>query len=420
MTAGVMDCTSAWPPGYAAHAAQPGMWSTAAPQLVYGQAPIYMMQTAQMQPPAQPWPYPCPVMSMAPVMPHGQPAVLGNVSRSGSFDADARQAHTEVQQPQKPQLPGGALAELMQELKIAPHEEESFRWIAEYGLLPDAQPPGWALQVDTGTQRVYFVNEETQESQWQNPLKPHLLNVVEAAREYLAHPTVDFFDGVKQLAWERNRQELKSWHGPFTDDDTGESYYVNSTTGDSTWQDPREIAQYLFELESSLLDSLRQVLPALADLETSRLGSTKSLGSANSMRGRKITTLGGAEWMKISKSDMSSSTSEGSSGPKRKVCVEIKSLAMEDAAQERCRALRAVGRAYDWLQDVSQAEEASQRRELFKKVELRRLRKQRLSAKVQGAAAASNAALAAPCEALGEALGAADGCTWRGVPPTLE
>jgi len=439
-----------------------GFWS-APPPAVYGSAVMYVPTMPQIDPHAVTmagWTPACPrsagraSSAMARVEAEGM-APFRTMTRGGSGRSQDRR------QAQPLQLPLGVVAAALRELGIEPQEEERFGWIAEYGLVPDAQPPGWTLQVDAQSQRVYFVNTETQESYWQNPLKPYLSRVVEAGRRYLERPTVGFFDGVKQLAWERNREELRSWHGPFTDEDSGQAYFVNSSTGDSTWQDPRELAQYFFELERGLLTGLKQILPTPADVEAAmrRSASSGQGGSASAEpmkfsnrdastfvseasvapRRRSASSVrdsaAGADWMKSSNSDMSTSASETmkfsssdastsasemSVAPRRKSCFDsLKASAMGDSAQERARSLRAAGRARMWLEDVWQAEEVSQRRQITKKVDLRRLRKLQPLAMGSGGAVAPSARSGAPLDAQVALLGEAGGCTDIGVPPDV-
>lgn len=420
MAGGFAQYPLAWPsagqPGFAMYPPQPGYWPGPAQQPVYGQAVTYMPMSP-MQPAALPMPswsqaYTSPVHAQA----YGAQAYGPmQVMQSGyGAEADFRRPSTGGQP--EPQLPEGALADFVQELGILPAEEDDFSWIAEYGLQPNALPPGWTAQVDGESSRLYYVDGATQESRWDNPLKPHLMRVVDAGRRYLDQPAPGFFDDAKQSVWERARQELDAWHGPVVDEATGQEYYTNSLTGESTWKDPREIgeiAQYALELESNLLSSLQQVLPSPEDFEAPTFG----------LRGRAmVRTNSGAEVMKISSTgDLGSTLSDGSATPKKKLSCSVQAMAMENAAHDRGRALRTAGRTRVWLLDACQAEEVVQRRELKKKVELRRLRnmprlvtsragsKERLESRGAPAAAASAEACLQPPPA------AADGAVEAGA-----
>jgi len=140
---------------------------------------------------------------------------------------------------------------------VLPPEEDDFRWIAELGL-QSPLPPRWSACYDPSTSYTYFVDNDRGLSFWENPLLPSLQRVVEVGRLYLQSPSDEFFEKYKMALYEEQMAGLKAWHGPFTDF-AGRPSYVNTETGVISTQDPRIDAQYLFELQSSFLDTMQEV-----------------------------------------------------------------------------------------------------------------------------------------------------------------
>lgn len=152
-----------------------------------------------------------------------------------------------------------AVVAFAQQLGIHAQEETDFMWIAEVGL-QSPLPPRWTSETDMSTGFIYYIDHDRGASSWENPLVPYLRRVVEIGRGYLAAPTEEFFEDQKGNVWNQHKAQLVEWHGPFADEQ-GRQFYMNSTQGLSSWQDPRVEAQYLFDLECGLLDSLEKVLP---------------------------------------------------------------------------------------------------------------------------------------------------------------
>jgi len=163
-----------------------------------------------------------------------------------------------------------AVAAFKQQLGIHAKEDADFGWIAEVGL-QSPLPPRWTSHADEESGYVYYVDHDRQISSWENPLVPYLRHVVEIGRKFLEEPSDTFFEDQKGALWHQHKTDLDCWHGPFADD-CGRRYYVNSTEGISSWQDPRIDAQYIFELESGLLTSLEEVLSRPRTPETPEFG----------------------------------------------------------------------------------------------------------------------------------------------------
>lgn len=155
----------------------------------------------------------------------------------------------------------------MQELGIQDEEVSFFGWIAEYGLQADTLPPNWTIHADEGSGCMYYVDSLSGSSSWESPIAESLRMIIDIGRNYLHIGTETYFQDQKQFLWDRRKQDLDAWHGPYNDKE-GRSYYINSNSGTSTFQDPREEAQIFMELESTLLDALASTMPEpeVADL----------------------------------------------------------------------------------------------------------------------------------------------------------
>lgn len=152
-----------------------------------------------------------------------------------------------------------AVTAFARQLGIQPSEDAELGWIAENGLQAEL-PPRWTSCSDPNTGYTYFVDEDTQNSSWDHPLLAPLQRVVQLGRCYLQGPSENFFEGYKDMLWQEHKDQLDSWHGPFSDF-AGRTYFVNTGTGVASGRDPRVEAQYLYELESAFLDTMAEVLP---------------------------------------------------------------------------------------------------------------------------------------------------------------
>lgn len=154
---------------------------------------------------------------------------------------------------------------LLIELGVQPHEDINFAWIAEYALQSEVLAPRWGMHTDVNTGRVYYVDTKSGNTSWENPLLECLRQVIDIGRRFtLKTPeeATGFFTNEKDVLWNLRKQELDCWHGPF-DNGQGRCYYSNSASGVSSWQDPREEMQFMYELETKLLDALEETLEPL-------------------------------------------------------------------------------------------------------------------------------------------------------------
>jgi len=248
-----------------------------------------------------------------------------------------------------------ALAMLIAELEIESWEEDEFAWIAEVGL-QTPPPPRWASRYDDQNGATYFVDIETQTSTWDNPLAPHLKKVVDVGRMYLKNP-LDFslFQEQKRMLWAEHKAELDCWHGPMTDDE-GNSYFVSSREGISSWQDPRIGAQYIFDVQCGLLRHLAGILAAAEEQDAPGFGGGTPWETEDGAQVLTFDSLGTpASWT-----------------PAQKVARIARTMSMPE---DPTLTLQQMSSAADWLHESRQNEEEVQRLRLIRKVEERRVRK---------------------------------------------
>jgi len=269
-----------------------------------------------------------------------------------------------------------AIDAFAQQLGIHPSEEAQFGWLAEVGL-QSPLPPRWTSHTDETTGFIYYVDHDRQASSWENPLVPYLRRVVEIGRAYLENRTWEFFEEQKGLLWHQHKQDLDCWHGPFADDQ-GRSYYVNSTAGISSWQDPRVDAQYVFELESGLLTSLQEVLPD-PDAEEP---DTPGWGEEN----QPWRTATGAEVLTLE--------AQANAGAAKGRDLQKKlTMSMANWKLEHQSTMEKMSSTAQWLRTAQQDEQEVQRLQISKKVAERQRRKQHARTRVPCGSPKGNAAV---------------------------
>mmetsp|Transcript_69988 Transcript_69988/g.217305 ORF Transcript_69988/g.217305 Transcript_69988/m.217305 type:complete len:405 (-) Transcript_69988:144-1358(-) len=261
-----------------------------------------------------------------------------------------------------------AVSAFKQQLGIHSSEDEQFGWIAEVGL-QSPLPPRWTSHTDTSSGYVYYVDHDHQVSSWENPLVPFLRRVVEIGRNYLRQPQENFFEDQKGLLWHQHKHDLDMWHGPFSDEE-GRQYFVNSTEGISSWQDPRVDAQYIFELESGLLTSLEEVLNQPGTPDTPGFGP-----SPDPWR-----TAEGAEVLTLEGPGRQPGTAGSNSSARPGLRSQLLSQAQMNAKEEHRSTLQKMTGAAGRLHVLQQDDLEAQRLQVSRKVTARKQRQQMLAA----------------------------------------
>jgi len=264
-----------------------------------------------------------------------------------------------------------AVAAFKQQLGIHQSEDVVFGWIAEVGL-QSPLPPRWTSHTDMSSGYVYYVDHDRQVSSWENPLVPFLRRVVEIGRTYQQQPIGTYFEEQKGLLWHQHKHELDCWHGPFTDDG-GRQYFVNSTEGVSSWQDPRVDAQYIFELESGLLTSLEEVLKRPDTPDTPGFGPDTTFRR----------TAEGAEVLTLESSCPALGVRPVTGRPvsgRPDLKAQLLTQAQWNAKEEHKSTLQKMSVTAGRMHDMQQDDLEVQRLQVSRKVEARRQRKKVLDA----------------------------------------
>ncbi|GMH49405.1 hypothetical protein TL16_g00508 [Triparma laevis f. inornata] len=108
---------------------------------------------------------------------------------------------------------------------------------------PLAAPAAWEARWDAGTQKFYYFNATTDESEWDRPVDyvPRKEDFEERADPSSGRPY--WFDKTtEQSQWERpsswGREPITSDFTECTDEATGRVYYMNNITQEATWERP--------------------------------------------------------------------------------------------------------------------------------------------------------------------------------------
>jgi hypothetical protein len=248
------------------------------------------------------------------------------------------------------------VAAFAQQLGILPAEEAQFTWLAEVGL-QSPLPSRWTRHEDTQTGCIYYVDNDRQVSCWENPLVPYLRRLVEIGREYLQNPSLNFFEEQKGTLWHQHKHDLDHWHGPFIDPE-GRSYFVNSTDGVSSWQDPRVDAQYIFELESGLLSTFSAVMGS---------PSSQQLPDGDIP----LKTASGSEVLKIDDTEADTLTMKRTKSAAMSITKSMSEYSRKDILIEQQSVLDKMARSAEWLRNAQKDEEESQRLQFDRKIKER-------------------------------------------------
>lgn len=272
-----------------------------------------------------------------------------------------------------------------QQLGIDQYDEQDFIWIAELGL-QSPLPQRWEACVDPATGCTYYIDSDRQTSSWENPLLPSLRRVVELGREYRDSPWPSdaFFGDAREALWQVQRDELLKWHGPFCGE--AEDYFVNSATGTTSTRDPRAEAQYVYELQSSFLSSLQEVLATRQAPELScHVGDASTTAPSGDEAFWRSSS--GAEVLTLDGGCQGQPGSEAGKATPRLVALQ------QHLAVDHTSTLQRMTSAVDWLRAVGREEEEAQKLRIAKAGQARKQRRQQ-----KESTAKSLASVALRCE----------------------
>jgi len=123
-------------------------------------------------------------------------------------------------------------------------------------------PSGWTVEKDDGTECMYFFNSVTEESMWLHPQEKLFREIFEEVKSWPRKETTQCLaekvQGHLQKAHRQAVDFLDDWVSVRPADHDQFQYFVNRSTGDSEWQDPREFCEFeLQQRQAVFWESLR-------------------------------------------------------------------------------------------------------------------------------------------------------------------
>lgn len=159
--------------------------------------------------------------------------------------------------------------DFIQHLAIDPVADGSgLVMVAAHQMFAAALPPQWTEQVDGASARVYFFKQDSGESLWMHPHATLFKELIEEVRSWRPdEPAEAIFarsDGHLRRAHRRAVEVISQWsafdlpEGPEEAPETGDvsrptQFYFNSSTGESSWTDPRETVECDLRQRHSIL-----------------------------------------------------------------------------------------------------------------------------------------------------------------------
>merc|ERR1712232_1191065 len=163
-------------------------------------------------------------------------------------------------------------------------------------------------------------------------------------------------------------ESLDGWHGPFNDF-AGRPYYVNTGTNQASSHDPRVEEQYIFELQSSFISTLEDVLSAEQPVDETPDTPGRHWHGRDSFGPTMERTAEGAEVLVL----------DGSGGggglTPREVALKKLATFRDNARVYHTSMLHHMGKGVEWIIELREEEEEAQRLKMAKLAEARRRRK---------------------------------------------
>jgi len=265
----------------------------------------------------------------------------------------------------------------MHELGMEDSEQADLGFIAEYGLAEGVLPGNWSTHLDNSSGQYYYVSADGQQTQWENPLLETLRQVVEIGRLYLEMPAEGYFSEQKSLIWGHHVEDLEVWHGPY-DTKEGRSYFLNSSTGESSFEDPRADTQFIYEVESNLLDSLEERLPTPRTLRMQKAEAAAQREPEPDLPGFGVPENKAANPVSPDSGGSGTSPRFGETTTPRKG-DRIREM-VGDSLADRTSALKRLGAIADKHHAVCCDEVEAQLLQLSNKAKLRKMRRKKIAA----------------------------------------
>uniref|UniRef100_A0A7S0FRQ4 WW domain-containing protein n=1 Tax=Pyrodinium bahamense TaxID=73915 RepID=A0A7S0FRQ4_9DINO len=137
--------------------------------------------------------------------------------------------------------------------------------VAAQWMFASPLPPHWSEQIDESSSRVYFFNRATGESLWMHPREALFKEIIEEVRQWPPDQSLEATcgrsDAHLRQAHSRAVETIKQWsaysvpQGPEEAPELGRAaqFYFHAASGESSWVDPREDAEFDLRLRHSIL-----------------------------------------------------------------------------------------------------------------------------------------------------------------------
>lgn len=156
--------------------------------------------------------------------------------------------------------------------------ETDLIWLAEAACCSPLSFPWIAVSstaIGQADHSVYYYDQTSGVTSWEHPLAQYVLPIVQAARAWkLGNGQFETHMAELYTTYDRRlREDLQYWHGPYQS--ASGPYYYNASKGVSSWEDPRDTAQRMFDFQQGLLHGLQVRLRSTVNSPSSAMESTQ-------------------------------------------------------------------------------------------------------------------------------------------------
>mmetsp|Transcript_17590 Transcript_17590/g.31763 ORF Transcript_17590/g.31763 Transcript_17590/m.31763 type:complete len:293 (-) Transcript_17590:71-949(-) len=149
------------------------------------------------------------------------------------------------------------IREFLVHLGVDPRVDPSSVVAAAHHMYSAPLPPHWTEHVDESTSRVYFFHQLQGEAAWSHPQETVFLELITEVRSWRPDEDLDSVavktDAYLRKAHKAAVEAIEQWTGPHDaphgPEDAPESlesssFYYNASTGESRWEDPRQLYEF--------------------------------------------------------------------------------------------------------------------------------------------------------------------------------
>ncbi|CAD7928662.1 unnamed protein product [Amoebophrya sp. A120] len=152
------------------------------------------------------------------------------------------------------------MMEYVKTLEIDPLRDPHMLWIAE-AAYQAALPPDWGEYMDPQG-RVYFYCSTSGESSWSHPLDDVYRDMAQSYRDAVSRGGFWLLEEKLAKEEEKTKKELDQWTEG--QDDKGERFFHNKSTGKSTYADPAALWNHKLFVKLKLLQAMKERHPSMA------------------------------------------------------------------------------------------------------------------------------------------------------------